>query len=75
MKFADLLAEAIRLSEIPLRFEPGAEESVAKPVMEMLRAWLAAHAPADPRTDFERGRKALAEELAAELDGRRDLPL
>ena len=29
MKFQDLLIAAIRRSEIPLRFEPGAEEAVA----------------------------------------------
>jgi hypothetical protein len=68
MKFAELLLEAIRQSEIPLRFEPGAEEAVAKPVIDMLRLWIAAHSPADPRTEFERGRRALAMELAAELE-------
>ena len=31
MKFAELLKAAIQRSEIPLRFEPGAEEAVAKP--------------------------------------------
>jgi hypothetical protein len=74
MKFGDLLLEAIRQSEIPLRFEPGAEEAVAKPVIDMLRLWIAARAPGDPRTEFERGRRALALELAAELDEAANLP-
>ena len=39
LKFPDLLISAIKRSEIPLRFEPGAEEAVAKPVTEVLRAW------------------------------------
>ena len=33
MKFQQLLASAIESSEIPLRFEPGATEAVAKPVV------------------------------------------
>ena len=37
MKFSELLIHAIEQSEIPLRFEPGAEESVAHPVTEMLK--------------------------------------
>jgi len=32
MKFSELLIGAIGKSEIPLRFEPGAEEAVAAPV-------------------------------------------
>ena len=63
MKFPELLLEAIRRSEIPLRFEPGAEESVAAPVTELLRAWLSSH-----------GRNALIQELLEELDGSRDVP-
>ena len=46
MKFPELLLGAIQRSEIPLRFEPGAEEAVAKPVTEVLEAWIAAHRPA-----------------------------
>ena len=73
MKFQELLIAAIQRSEIPLRFEPGAEESVAKPVTEVLQAWVAAHMPDDADSDFDRGRRALAAELLAELDGV-DLP-
>ena len=46
MNFPELLLAAIQRSEIPLRFEPGAEDAVAKPVTEMLQAWIAAHLPA-----------------------------
>lgn len=74
MKFADLLNAAIQRSEIPLRFEPGAEEAVAKPVTELLRAWLDAHRPAALRSDFDRGREALIAELVDELSGAKDLP-
>ena len=34
MKFQELLIGAIQRSEIPLRFEPGAEEAVAQPVTQ-----------------------------------------
>ena len=74
MKFADLLTSAIQRSEIPLRFEPGAEEAVAKPVTELLRVWLEAHEPADTRTDYDRGRLALIGELVDELTGAKDVP-
>lgn len=75
MKFADVLIAAIRRSEIPLRFEPGAEEAVAKPVTELLRAWLDAHQPAEPRSDFEYGQKALIALLLDELNGSKDVPV
>jgi hypothetical protein len=74
MKFPDLLTVSIQRSEIPLRFEPGAEEAVAKPVTEFLRAWLEAHEPTDPRSDFDRGRQALIAELLDELNGAKDVP-
>ncbi|MGA2742504.1 MAG: hypothetical protein ABSG65_34330 [Bryobacteraceae bacterium] len=74
MKFADLLKAAIEHSDIPLRFEPGAEEAVASPVMELLKAWLQAHQPAEPTSDFDHGRQALIAELMDELDGERDVP-
>jgi len=48
MKFSELLILSIQRSEIPLRFEPGAEESVAKPVTEFLVAWLRSHEPTSP---------------------------
>jgi hypothetical protein len=74
MKFADLLNAAIQRADIPLRFEPGAEEAVAKPITELLRAWLEAHEPAEVRTDSDRGRLALIGELVDELTGAKDVP-
>lgn len=74
MKFAELLTASIRRSEIPLRFEPGAEEAVAKPVTELVQAWLEAHQPTEPRSDFDQGRQALIAELVDELTGVRDVP-
>jgi hypothetical protein len=74
MKFPELLVAAIQRSEIPLRFEPGAEESVAKPVTEVLKAWVTAHMPPDSDSEFDSGYRALAEQLIAELDGEADLP-
>ncbi|MGA2593210.1 MAG: hypothetical protein ABSH32_25115 [Bryobacteraceae bacterium] len=74
MKFADLLMSAIQRSEIPLRFEPGAEEAVAKPITELLQAWLEAHQPPEPHSDFDYGQKALIEQLVAELNGAKELP-
>jgi hypothetical protein len=74
MKFADLLTAAIQRSEIPLRFEPGAEEAVAKPVTELLRAWIEARRMSEPRSDFDLGREAVIAELIDELTGVRDVP-
>lgn len=74
MKFPDLLTAAIQRSEIPLRFEPGAEEAVAKPVTELLQAWLEAHRTTEPRSDFDYGREALIAELIDELAGVKDVP-
>jgi len=74
MKFQELLIAAVQRAEIPLRFEPGAEEAVAKPVTEILQAWISAHMPDHPASDFDSGRRALAVELLAELDGSADLP-
>ena len=74
MKFAELLKAAIQRSEIPLRFEPGAEEAVAKPVIGLLRAWIEAHRPAEARSDRDRGQEALIAELLDELDGAKDIP-
>jgi hypothetical protein len=45
MNFQNLLLAAIESSEIPLRFEPGAAEAVAKPVIELLQKWISAHMP------------------------------
>ena len=74
MKFEELLIAAIQRSEIPLRFEPGAEEAMAKPVTEVLRAWVSAHLPESADSDFDAGYRALAVQLLAELDGSTDLP-
>jgi hypothetical protein len=74
MKFEELLIAAIQRSEIPLRFEPGAEESVAKPVTETLQSWIAAHIPDESDTEFDAGYRALAVQLLAELDGSANLP-
>jgi hypothetical protein len=69
VKFPDLLIAAIQRSEIPLRFEPGAEESVAKPVAELLRVWLEAH-----QETTDGGDSLLLAQLLAELAGELDVP-
>ena len=74
MKFSQLLLSAIQRSEIPLRFEPGAAEAVAKPVTEVLQAWIAAHLPEESDSEFDSGWRALAVQLLAELDDSADLP-
>ena len=74
MKFPDLLIAAIQRSEIPLRFEPGAEEAVAKPVTEVLRAWVQAHMPPESDSEFDAGFRACAEQLLSELEGEAELP-
>ncbi len=74
MRFPDLLITATKNAEIPLRFEPGADEAMAKAVTGLLRVWIAAHTPADPSTEFDFGRKALVEQLLDEIDGTREVP-
>jgi hypothetical protein len=74
MKFQEVLIAAIQRSEIPLRFEPGAEEAVAQPVTEVLKAWVSAHIPNDANSDYDAGYRALSIQLLAELDGSADLP-
>ena len=74
MKFQDLLVTAIERSEIPLRFEPGAEEAVVRPVMELLQAWIQAHLPSKAESEFDSGYRALAVQLLAELAGSANLP-
>jgi hypothetical protein len=69
VKFPDLLNAAIQGSDIPLRFEPGAEESVAKPVIELLRAWIEAHEP-----EANESQRTLLARLLGELEGAFDLP-
>lgn len=74
MKFPELLISAIQRSEIPLRFEPGAEEAVAAPITELIRAWILAHRPENPRSEFANGQKALVQQLMAELEGASEVP-
>ncbi|MBZ5621643.1 MAG: hypothetical protein LAQ69_23370 [Acidobacteriia bacterium] len=74
MKFQELLIGAIQRSEIPLRFEPGAEEAMAQPVTDVLQAWVSAHMPQSAKSDYDAGYRALAVQLLAELDGSADLP-
>lgn len=74
MKFHQLLATAIESAEIPLRFEPGATESVVHPVTEMLHAWISAHVPPDSESPLDAGRAALAVQLLAELSDSVELP-
>ena len=74
MRFPELLIEALKKSEIPLRFEPGAEEAVAKQVTDLVRLWLAAHQPKDSSTAFYNGQKTLLDRLLAELDGAVEIP-
>lgn len=75
MKFSDLLLETIRNAEIPLRFEPGAEEAITQPVTELLKAWIAIHSPEDARDDFDYGQKSLVVRLLGELDDEDDIPV
>jgi hypothetical protein len=74
MKFHDLLIAAIERSEIPLCFEPGAEEAVAKPVIEALQTWISAHLPESDDSEFDAGCRAFALQLLAELEGSTELP-
>ena len=74
MRFPELLIEALKKSEIPLRFEPGAEESAAAQVTDLVRIWLLAHQPKDIRDPFDNGQSALLNRLLAELEGSADLP-
>jgi len=75
MTFPELLLAAIQRSDIPLRFEPGAEEAVAAPVTEMLTAWITAHLPAGgTQSEYDAGYGALALRLLAELSGSAELP-
>jgi hypothetical protein len=73
MKFSELLIGAIGKSEIPLRFEPGAEEAVAGPVTELLRTWILSHEPDRSRSEFDDGQIALVKALIEELEDRRDI--
>ena len=75
MKFSDLLTDTVRNAEIPLRFEPGAEEAVVEPVTDLLRRWVAIHDPDSPKGDFEYGQRALVLRLLEELDDQHELPV
>jgi hypothetical protein len=68
MKLSDLLVLSMRRAEIPLRFEPGAEESLLAQVNEVLKAWLESHEPADY------SQRDLLRQLLAEVEGRAELP-
>ena len=75
MKFSDLLRDTIRNAEIPLRFEPGAEEAITEPVTELLKAWVAMHNPDNARDEFDYGQKALVVRLIEELQDLYDIPV
>lgn len=75
VKFSDLLRTTIQNAEIPLRFEPGAEEAVAEPVTELLKAWVAMHDPNPANDDFDYGQKALVVRLLEELEDGHDIPV
>ncbi len=74
MKFPELLQQSFQRSEIPLRFEPGAEEALARPILELLRVWLEVHEPDSVDTEFAGGQQALIDRLLEEVDGARDVP-
>ena len=74
MSFPELLLQAIGRSDIPLRFEPGADEAVALPVTQLIRVWLLSHAPTASNSEFDDGWKALIAQLIEELDGLREVP-
>ncbi len=75
MKFSELLLDAIRNAEIPLRFEPGAEEAITEPVLQILKVWVASHAIETAENEFDFGQKALALRLLEELDDQHELPV
>ncbi len=68
MRFSELLLDTIRNAEIPLRFEPGAEEAIAEPVTELLKMWIAIHDPDPAEGEFDYGMKALVVRLIEELE-------
>ncbi len=73
MRFSELLLDTIRNAEIPLRFEPGAEEAIAEPLTELLKAWIAIHDPDPARDEFDYGMKALVVRLIEELEDKHEL--
>ncbi len=74
MNFQKSLLDAIESAEIPLRFEPGAAEAVAKPVIELLQKWISAHMPPDSGSEFDSGWAALAAQLLTEIEQPAELP-
>ena len=75
LRFSDLLRDTIRNAEIPLRFEPGAEEAIIEPVTELLKAWVAMHNPDRAHDEFDYGQKALVVRLIEELQDLHDIPV
>lgn len=75
MRFSKLLRDTIRHAEIPLRFEPGAEEAITEPVTELLKAWVAMHSPDVASDEFDYGQKALVVRLIEELEDLHDIPV
>jgi hypothetical protein len=74
MKFSNLLIEAVGQSEIPLRFEPGAEEAVAAPITVFLKAWVAAHEPGTAAGFFFLGQMSMLVHVLNDLNDQVDLP-
>ena len=75
MKFSELLLDTIRNAEIPLRFEPGAEEAITQPVTELLKAWVAIHNPDTACDEFDYGQKALVVRMIEELEDLHEIPV
>ena len=75
MRFSELLLDTIRHAEIPLRFEPGAEEAITQPVTELIKAWVAMHSPDQARDEYDYGQKALVVRLIEELEDIHDIPV
>ena len=73
MKFSEFLLTAIRRAEIPVRFEPGAEEAIVAPVVKFLRAWIGSHEPDQGDGEFERGQMTLIHDLLQELEDKRPI--
>ncbi len=65
--------ETIRTAEIPLRFEPGAEDAIVEPVTELLKAWIAIHDPDPAEDEFDYGKKSLVVRLIEELEDKHEL--
>ncbi len=75
MKFSELLTATVRNAEIPLRFEPGAEEAIVEPVTELLKQWVAIHDPDRATDEFGYGQRALIVRLLEELEDASEIPV